>query len=169
MDDLPKKVLSNIATYLGRERVLFAVALTAPSSSWEKCDLSKVSLSSASKIVMTSPFYRRWSNKQYEEKWDDLNFYDMDEDVRRKLRDGDICGILRMVHAEQNLKQLSLAHCVGIQGHCLSPLRGSVVLEEVDLSLCGWYGSKTIDPTPNICENEVLPILNSILEKMEAR
>ena len=165
MDDLPKKVLSNIATYLGRERVLFSVALTAPSSSWEKCDLSKVSLSSASKIVMTSPFYQRWyKSKQYEETWDDLNFFGMDEDVRRKLRDGDICGILSAIPRE-NLKELSLPHCVGIQGHCLSPLRGSVVLEEVDLSLCGWYGSKTIDPTPNICENEVLPILNSILDK----
>ena len=39
MEQLPRTVLENIAAYLSKvPRVLFAVALTVPSSSWERCD-----------------------------------------------------------------------------------------------------------------------------------
>jgi hypothetical protein len=47
-----------------------------------------------------------------------------------------------------------LAGCVNIIGHGLEPIRGSLVLEQIDLSLIG---------EPLISEDAVLPILESIV------
>jgi len=57
--------------------------------------------------------------KKVEEKW---------ENVRRRLTDGDVCGILACIDAASSLKRLRLR--VGIKGHGLAPLRGSAVLED---------------------------------------
>ncbi|KAL7533571.1 hypothetical protein ACHAXR_005315, partial [Thalassiosira sp. AJA248-18] len=166
METLPKIALSNVAAYLeATTRALLAVALSAPSSSWRKCDWTKAP-SSASKIIMISPYYRRWRG-QYDEHWDKLDFWDSDIDksVRNKLTDGDVCGILVCINAGKNLKILRLPHCISIRGDGLAPLRGSGVLEEIDLSLVGRYKeSPSIDPKPVLSEDTVLPILHSILD-----
>ena len=64
MEQFPMTVLENIAAYLSKvPRVLFAVALTAPSSSWERCGGKiKKAHSRASEIIMAGPYYRAGNN-----------------------------------------------------------------------------------------------------------
>ena len=45
----------------------------------------------------------------------------------------------------------------------MEPLRGSIVLEQIDLSLVGRHDSPDVKPDPSISELSVLPILNSII------
>ena len=68
------------------------------------------------------------------------------------------------IDAVSNVKSLKLTHCFRVTGAGLKPLRGSKVLEEIDLSLVGVHESPDIDPLPTISEEVVLPILNSIIE-----
>ncbi|KAL7538242.1 hypothetical protein ACHAXR_008386 [Thalassiosira sp. AJA248-18] len=165
MENLPKIALSNVAAYLeATTRALLAVALSAPPSSWEKCGWAKEP-SSASKIVMTSPYYRRYYGRgQYDEHWDKLDFWDVDKSVRNKLTDGDVCGILVCINARNNLKILRFPQCIRIRGDGLSPLRGSLVLEEIDLNMGRYEESPSIEPKPVLAEDTVLPILHSILD-----
>lgn len=75
---LSNKALSHVATYLGKTtRALFAAALTAPSSSWDHCDWTKVTLSFASQLVMAGPYYSSFTRKEYREEWDYLDFEDL--------------------------------------------------------------------------------------------
>ena len=166
MENLPKKALSNVAAYLEKTtRALLAVALSAPSSSWGICGGTKTP-SNASKIVMSNPYYlRRWSRtEQYEETWEHLDLGDVDKSLRAKLTDGDVCGILVCISAKNNLKRLQLPHCIIVRGNGLAPLRDSVVLEQINLSL-EYYSQPITDPKPMISEDTVVPILQSILDK----
>ena len=51
------------------------------------------------------------------------------------MTDKDLAAILVCIDAKNNLKRLNLTHCFGIVGTGLEPLRGSVVLEKLDLGL----------------------------------
>ncbi|KAL7533930.1 hypothetical protein ACHAXR_005532 [Thalassiosira sp. AJA248-18] len=149
-------------------RTLLAVALSAPSSSWEKCGWKRTP-SKASMIVMSNPFYN--CNQPYQETWADFDFganemyaYGVVLRLRTRLSDGDVGAILVCIKAIDNLKVLRLPHCFNIKGHCLAPLRGSVVLERVDLSLVSWGQSPVIDPNSLLCDSAVIPILHSIID-----
>ena len=48
---------------------------------------------------------------------------------------GDLRAMLVCIDAKNNLKRLNLTHCFGIVGTGLEPLRGSTVLEKLDLGL----------------------------------
>ena len=115
MEHLPKNILSNIASYADNTtRVLLSVALTAPSSSWEKYGRNKTP-SRASKIVMSAPYYRRcWStatrgSTSYEEKWERLSMGQLHDERKLvgKLGDGDLCGIFVCVNAKDNSRYYS--------------------------------------------------------------
>ena len=61
-------------------------------------------------------------------------------------------------------KTLKLTGCVNITGSGLELLRGSLVLQQIDLSLVSQYECPEIDPDPSISKAAVLPILDSIID-----
>lgn len=72
-----------------------------------------------------------------------------------KLTDGVIRGVLLSLDAVNRLTRLMLTGCIKITGAGLEPLRGSLVIEHIDLS-----PMKT-----SISFYRVLPILDSIIEQ----
>ena len=63
------------------------------------------------------------------------------------------------------MKRLKLANCVNITGAGLEPLRGSLIIEQIDLSLVEEHQRPKINPEPQISWGHVLPILDSIIER----
>ena len=53
--------------------------------------------------------------------------------------------------------------CQYITGEGLTPLQGSSVLEQIDISLVGKHRHPAIEPEPMISEAPILPILESIV------
>ena len=47
----------------------------------------------------------------------------------------------------------------------MEPLRGSTVIENIDLTLVGDHVTPILDPEPRISQDIVLPILDSIIEE----
>ena len=86
-----------------------------------------------------------------------------DNSLAGKLKDSNIRDILSIVDAVNNTKCIKLTGCTTIFGTGLSPLRGSVVLKQLDLGLVGQYQSPKLDSEPLISEELVVPILTSII------
>ncbi len=82
-----------------------------------------------------------------------------------QLSDDGIKTILLCVDAVNTVKRLKLANCINITGVGLEPLRGSTMIEQLDLSLVGKHQSPEIDPEPPISCVAVLPILDSIISQ----
>ena len=98
----------------------------------------------------------------YEEDWKMLDLLDLDKNVRMRLTDGDIAGILVCIDAVNNLEKIRLPHCINVRGDGLAPLRGSTVLKRVDLCIV----SEEVDSmTPKLSPDAVLPIVESIMAK----
>jgi len=97
--------------------------------------------------------------------WEVLDFEDIDKGLALKLTDDDMRAILLCVDSVNHVKKLKLAGCVNIIGHGLEPLRGSLSLQQIDLSLAGWHESPPILTESKISEEAILPILWSIIEK----
>ena len=72
---------------------------------------------------------------------DTLDFGDIEKDLAAKLSDEDIRDVLVSTNAVNKLKKLRLANCTNITGAGLEPLRGSSVIEFIDLSLAGDHES----------------------------
>ena len=62
---------------------------------------------------------------------------------------------------------MRLTDCINITGVGLEPLRGSAVIESIDLSLVGDHKNPDLAPMPKLLSNEVVPILESIIEREE--
>jgi len=127
-------------------------------------------LSKASRIVLSNPYYRECfeygtripyrRNDKYEEGWKTLDLLDLDKSLRMRLTDGDIAGILVCIDAVNNLEYIRLPHCINVRGSGLAPLRGSIILKKVDLSIV----SEEVDSTtPKLSIDAVLPIFDSIM------
>jgi hypothetical protein len=58
-----------------------------------------------------------------------------------------------------------MTNCINITGAGLEPLRGSAIIEQIDLSLVGEQQSPWLRPEPPISCDHVLPILDSIIER----
>mmetsp|Transcript_3602 Transcript_3602/g.7585 ORF Transcript_3602/g.7585 Transcript_3602/m.7585 type:complete len:416 (-) Transcript_3602:2036-3283(-) len=140
LSDLPTGALAHVSSFLASpSRALFAVALN----------------------------FRDSSSAIAGNQWDVLDFGDIEKDLAAKLSDDDIRGVLLSIDAVNNLKKLRLTNCINISGAGLEPLRGSTFIQQIDLSLVGDHESPRLDPEPLISCAEVIPILDSIIERRE--
>lgn len=146
LNDVPDMLLVKVASYLSSNSCLsFAVAVT-PSSPHDEP-------SATAKAIIIS-----------QQNWECVDFKDIQQQTyMRDLRDSDIRWILLCVDAVNKVKSIKFTHCVEIIGSGLEPLRGSNVLESIDLSLVGDHENPTISPPPLISEANVVPILDSIV------
>eukprot|EP00984_Skeletonema_dohrnii_P026276 scaffold15598_cov144-Skeletonema_dohrnii-CCMP3373.AAC.3 len=106
---------------------------------------------------------------------DTLDFSDTGRDLAPKLTDSDISNILVSIDAVNALKVLKLIGCENITGTGLDPLRGSAVLEQIDLSSSDnatiANGEDLFSPNFPWCftlsEDAVIPILDSIIAEKD--
>ena len=150
ISDLPVGFIVNVAEYLPKpSRAILAATLSAPSSSW-KSDLIHRPSSFSAAILSAS-------------QWNILDFEDVEKELANKLTDEDICVVLKYMNARDVLKKLKLCGCINITGHGLNPLKGSVVLEQIDISLAGKYNDPSYCLRSKISQAVVVPILDSII------
>ena len=141
--DLPSGILAHAASFLAApSKALFAIALN---------ENSAVTPNERSSAIVGND-------------WDTLDFGEIENEVVERLSDLDIERVLQCIDAVNNVKRLKLTNCTNITGTCLQPLRGSAVIEQIDLSLVG-NESPDLDPEPSISCQLVLPILDSIIER----
>ena len=144
LSDLPSGILTHVANYLAPpSRALFSAALTTHQ------------IAAASDERNTAIVGNEWTT---------LDFGDIEEDLAARLLDGDISAVLMCIDAVNRLKTLKLTNCIHITGAGLEPLRGSSIIEQIDLSLVGSHQSPQLRPHPPISCEFVLPILDSIIE-----
>ncbi|KAK1734903.1 hypothetical protein QTG54_014363, partial [Skeletonema marinoi] len=142
LSDLPTGALAHVSSFLASpSRALFAVAL------------DYLDVDSSSEIAGDD--------------WDALDFGEIEKDLAAKISDEDIRGVLLSIDAVNNLKKLRLTNCIHVTGVGLGPLRGSTIIRQIDLSLVGDHESPKLDPEPPISCAEVIPILDSIIERGE--
>eukprot|EP00984_Skeletonema_dohrnii_P016512 scaffold7349_cov129-Skeletonema_dohrnii-CCMP3373.AAC.17 len=107
----------------------------------------------------------------YDAQWDVLDFVDIPMSLASRLSDDDLGAVLVCVDAKNKLKRLKLTHCINIVGHGLGPLRGSVVVEKIDLGLYRqfervfWPDGRKDFCHAKLSPNIVCDILESILYK----
>jgi len=141
LTDLPSGILTHAATFLAApSKALFAVAL------------GENSPNERSLAIVGN-------------QWDILDFEKIEKGLAAKLTDDHIEKLLLCIDAVNNVKRLKLANCTKITGSGLEPLRGSLVIEQIDLSLVGAHESPMLYPEPPISCDHVLPILDSIIER----
>ncbi|KAL7536552.1 hypothetical protein ACHAXR_007237 [Thalassiosira sp. AJA248-18] len=177
--DIPDEALISVTHYLPKtSRALLALALTTDSSSWRDINWdntasilswvkkAKKKPSAATKAIVAAELWL----------WEDLDFVDIEKSLAKKLTDDDIGGVLSCVNSFKKLRSLKLTGCVNITGRGLEPLRGSVVLERLDLSLRKQHECPDIEPNSHgfhsiakaksppliLSETAVVPILESI-------
>ncbi|KAL7547060.1 hypothetical protein ACHAWF_010381 [Thalassiosira exigua] len=156
--DLPDESLLLASTFLPEPSVaLLAAALTAPSKSWRKGRGRRPSATGRSLIAPKSSPGR----------WEVLDFEDVGTRLSKKLDDDDVFALLTCIDAKKNVKRLKLAGCFNITGVGLEALRGSVVIEQIDLSLAKRHEFPLFGFKPRISWDEVVPILDSIVSKDE--
>ena len=145
--DLQIGILEHVASFLAApSRILFAVALTTDEDN--------------------PPSNNRYSSiSGTGSDWESLNFGDIEKDLATKLSDDDISDVLQHIDAVNNVKRLRLTNCTKITGVGLEPLRGSTIIEQIDLSLkaIGEAAMNLWMYDPPISSDEVLPILDSII------
>ena len=153
ISNLPDGLLADVASYLAKSsRAFFAVAMTAPSASWREDSQCIRRPSEAADAILSSA------------QWDKLDFGDIEKFLAEKLTDDDVHSILLSINAKTTLKILKLTGCINITGTGLGPLRDSVVVRQIDLSLVGYHESPYLESEPEISEVAILPILGSIID-----
>ena len=152
ISNLPEGILSHVASYLAQPaKALFAVAMTATSKSWTKGNFRIGSKHQQTVASIISS-----------DEWDVLDFEDIEKSLAVKLTD-DVHSILKCISAQDVLKKLKLSGCINITGRALEPLRGSSIIEHIDLCLVKQYETPKLNPEPMISEEVVIPILDSII------
>ena len=153
ISNLPDGILSHVASYLAKpSRALFAIAMTSTPESRTKDNFS-----------ISSEYQQTTVAILQSEQWDVLDFEDIEKSLAAKLTDIDLHAVLKCISAQDVLKKLKLSGCLSITGRCLELLRGSTIIEHIDLSLVTLFESPKLDPEPIILEEAVLPILDSII------
>ena len=155
ISDLPVGILVDVSAYLSKpSRAMLAAAFTAPSTSWQNNDSMRRPSSISTAIVSSS-------------EWDTLDFMDIEKSLANRLSDDDMYAVLQCINAQDVLKKLKLTGCTNITGSGLIPLRRSVVLEQIDLSLLKQYEDLESDGSSemhhSLSKDIVLPILDSII------
>jgi len=153
MTDLPDEALGLVASFLPRPSVaLFAVALTAPSSSWPKYYKTQRQLPATCRSIVSSS------------SWETLNFEEIEGKVAKKLADDDVFAVLACIHAGSTVKKLNFSGCHNVVGSGFEPLRGSIVLEQLDLMSIGQHEDASEKSRLPFDEECFVPILTSIVE-----
>eukprot|EP00984_Skeletonema_dohrnii_P026281 scaffold15599_cov129-Skeletonema_dohrnii-CCMP3373.AAC.5 len=106
---------------------------------------------------------------------DTLDFSDIGRDLASELTDSDISSILVSIDAVNTLKVLKLIGCTNITGVGLDPLRGSTILEQIDMSTsekgAAMNGEDLFSPNfpwgISLSEDDVIPILDSIIAEKD--
>ena len=148
--DLPIGIMTNVASFLPKpSRALFAVSLTAPSSSWQDTSEEK-QLSETRKAIMSPS-----------SQWKILDFVEDEESLAEKLTDVDLCAVLACI--KQTIKILKLTGCINIAGRGLAPLQGSTTLELIDLSLLDQQEDPSTRLESIMSHDTVIPILDRII------
>ena len=160
--DLPNESLSHAASYLASPtRALLVIAINDVIDN----ELSSVILGSGN------------GEQHNREEYDILDFGEIERTLAAKITDDLLREILICIDANTNLRRLKLTGCVNITGAGLDHLRGSAVLEQIDLSLVAEHESPefqiSVDRlagTVTVLDVEpllscVLPILDSIIER----
>jgi hypothetical protein len=143
LSDLPIGILEHTAGFLATpSRALFAVALTIDGNN-------------------NSPGENYSSIAGSD--WGTLDFGEIEKELAARLSDYDISTVLQYIEAVNTVKRLRLTHCTNITGAGLDPLRGSTIIEQIDLSLAGDGENPRFDIDPPISCLDVLPILDSII------
>ncbi|KAL7437006.1 hypothetical protein ACHAXM_005611 [Skeletonema potamos] len=151
-DILPGGILKEVASFLAApSRVLFAVAITPPSSPYDKIMARYRPKVSRSSIAGNG--------------WHTLDFGEIEKNLAAKLSDDDINEVLLHIDAANKVKRLRLTNCINITGAGLISLRGSTSIEQIDLSLVAVHHSPILDPEPPNLYDQVLPILGSIISQ----
>lgn len=99
----------------------------------------------------------------YSEKWASIDFMDIEKSLAFRLTDDDVAAMLACVDAHNKLKTLKITGCINITGRGLEPLRGSFVLEHIDLSLVRLHDSPDMKCKSLLSEACVLPIIDDIV------
>ena len=180
LTDLPKEALIHVTTFLAApSRALFAASLDGSSGSSDE-NISAI-FPSNQLVGSGGPVnFREISAqlaKDYLQKilWemealnqtDILDFGRISKELVVQLCDDGIKAILLCVDAVNTVKRLKLANCIGITGVGLEPLRGPIIIQQIDLSLVEKQMSPSIDPEPPISCDAALPILDSIISQNE--
>jgi hypothetical protein len=170
---LPDDTLAAVSKFLPKpSRALFVVAMTSPSLTRKKpWKLPKLATTNQAILSLNSSTIGRGIEDEQGddgEYWTTLDFVDIDETLANKLTDDDIAGALICIDAVNRLKSLKLTGCVNIKGTGLKPLKGSKVLEQIDMSFLKRndkadekYRSK---PLPRLSVQCVEAVLNSIID-----
>ena len=153
ISDLPIGFMVNVAEYLPKpSRAILAVALSASSYPLCKLKYTDHNISPISTAIISA------------QQWDILDFEETEGELANKLTDNDMFAILKCINAHDVLKKLKLCGCLNIEGHGLYPLRGSVVLEQIDLSLLAKHEELWDPPwSKKISHLVIVPILESII------
>ena len=176
--NLPDDAVGLVAEYLSKtSRALLALALTTESSSWRDVQWNNKSASSsiallwakkkmkkpcASTNAIVSPSVTRDASNNL---WEEIDFADVGSSLAKRLTDDDIAGVLACVNSIHKVKTLKLTGCVNITGRGLEPLRGSAVLQQLDLSLVGKFEDPKLIIPPLLLERDVIPILDSLIDR----
>jgi hypothetical protein len=151
LSDLPAEALKQVTSYLAApSHVLFAAALSNASSDDER----------NSSVVLGGDG----------EQLSILDFGMIEAALAAKLSDNDVRAALLSIDAVNNVKKIKLTNCMNVTGAGLEPLRGSLMIEQIDLSLVGKNNEEDLDlldANPQMSRDIVLPILDSIIERGE--
>ncbi len=175
---LPKEALIHVSTFLAApSRALFAVSLEGSLGSSDENILSSIFPSSqligsggsvniqvlSAQLAQSHVQKILWEMEDLNQT-DILDFGKIKEEYVVQLSDDGIKTILLCVDAVTHVKRLKLANCINITGVGLEPLRGSTIIEQIDLSLAGDGFTGCLHEPPISC-NAVLPILDSIISQ----
>jgi hypothetical protein len=145
LSDLPNGILEHTASFLSApSKALFAVVLDE--------NKSAASTNERSSAIVGN-------------EWSVFDFGEVEKELASKLTDDDIEKVLLCIDAVNKVKRVKFTNCVNITGAGLAPLRGSLIIEQIDLSLVGDGESPYLFPEPPISRDLVLPILHSIIER----
>lgn len=144
---LTEQLLPTVSEFLALpSRILFAIAMTSKSENFQ---LQSTSSTIAAAILPSS-------ENGYLDK---LDYSTVEKKLCAKLSDDDINASLLCINAQLTLKKMILSGCTNIVGQGLESLRGSTVLQMIDLSLVGKFESPSIKGDTTLSEDCVIPIL----------
>ena len=192
LTDLPKEALIHVAKFLATpSSALFAATLDGSLGSSDENVIFLSAIFPSNQLIGSSSSSSNYSLREILAqlaqshvqkillKIEDLNSYalshnstycldfgNIKKEYVRQLCDDDINAVLFCIDAVNTLKGINLANCINITGVGLEPLRGSTIIEQIDLSLVrDGENPQSLDPEPLISCDSVLPILDSIISQ----